>query len=163
MRSCLCGSKYFQITPYIAKIFSSVARGFGYACPNTYYLMLPFAIYAAGPSHQGADAMQTYSQEVKPIPKPRKCHSHLQESCPEQGSLEPVQVPVQETCSPARTLTSYLNRADMVSENRQGILLVGRRGKPSRQAISGTHSQSAPASPSLERESGQRTSHFKPG
>ena len=132
-----------------------------------YYLMLPFAIYAAGASQHGTDTMQTYSQEVKPIPKPRKFHSHLQESCPEQGSPEPVRVPVQETCNPAQTLTSYLNRADVVSENRQqGILLVDRRGKPRRQAISvlkgteGTHSQSAPASPSLER---QRTPHFKPG
>ena len=121
-------------------------------------------MYAAGASHQGADAMQTYSQEAIPIPKPRKCHSHLQESCPEQGCLEPVRVPVQETCNPARTLTSYLNRADVVAENRQqGVLLVDRRGKPRRQAISGTHSQSAPASQSLERDSGQRTSHFKPG
>ena len=129
-----------------------------------YYLMLPLTIYAAGASQQGVDTMQTYSQEVKPIPKPRKFHSHLQESCPEQGSPKPVRVPVQETCNPARTLTSYLNRTDVISENRQqGILLVDRRGKPRRQAISGTHSQSAPASPSLKRDSGQRTSHFKPG
>ena len=160
MRSCFCVAP--NSTLYGQDIFK--CGTWLWLCPNMYCLMLPFAIYAAGPSQHGADTMQTYSQEVKPIPKPRKCHSHLQESCPEQGSLEPVRVPVQETCNPAQTLTSYLNRADVISANRQqGILLVDRRGKPRRQAISGTHSQSAPASPSLERDSGQHTSHFKPG
>ena len=135
-----------------------------------WYLLLHFAIYAAGVSQQGGDTIQTHPQEVKPIPKPRKFQRCLQERYPEQGSLEPVRVPVQETSDPAQTFTSYLNRADVVYEDRQqGTPLVDRRGKPRRQAISvlkgteGSHSKSVPVPPLLERDAGQHASHFKPG
>ena len=126
-----------------------------------------FAIYAAGVSQKGGDTIQTHPQEVKPIPKPRKFQRCLQER---YGSPEPVRVPVQETSDPAQTFTSYLNRADVVYEDRQqGTPLVDRRGKPRRQAISvlkgteGSHSKSAPVSPLLKRHAGQHASHFKPG
>ena len=131
--------------------------------------MVHFAIYAAGATQSG-DTLQTHPQKVKPIPKPRKFQRCLQERYPEQDSQKPVRVPVQETSDPAQTFTSYLNRADVVYEDRQqGTPLVDRQGKPRRPAISvlkgteGSHSKSAPVSPLLKRNAGQHASHFKPG
>ena len=131
--------------------------------------MVHFAIYAAGATQSG-DTLQTHPQKVKPIPKPRKFQRCLQERYPEQDSQKPVRVPVQETSDPAQTFTSYLNRADVVYEDRQqGTPLVDRQGKPRRQAISvlkgteGSHSKSAPVSPLLKGNAGQHASHFKPG
>ena len=85
----------------------------------------------------------------------------------------PVQ-PVQETCNPAQTFDSFLNRTDVVHKDRQqGIPTVDTQTKTMRwtklaptrtEYNSSGRSQSAPVSPSLEKDSGRHTQHVtKPG
>ena len=108
---------------------------------------------------------------TKPIPKPRQIKNYFQESNSDEGSYEPVQIPVQETCNPAQTLASFLNRTDVVHKDRQqGIPMVDGQTKPLRwtkPALTRTEhnssccSQSTPVSPSLEKDSGRYTQLVK--
>ena len=111
----------------------------------------------------------TQIPEFKPIPKPRQTKNYFQESNADEDSYEPVQIPVQETCNPAQTLASFLNRTDVVHKDRQQGMVDGQT-KPLRwtkPALTGTEhtssgcSQSTPVSPSLEKDSGRYTQLVK--
>lgn len=111
------------------------------------------------------------TQEHKPIPKPRQMKRPSEVSCSGQDGYRP---PMQETCRPAQTLTSYLNRADIAHLRQQGTPLVDQRGtvfpktrryaKPlATESNSSSHSQSTPFSPSLEKDSAHPKPLTKPG
>ena len=111
------------------------------------------------------------TQEHKPIPKPRQMKRPSEVSCSGQDSYKP---PMQETCRPAQTLTSYLNRADMAHLRQQSTPLVDQRGivfpktrryakPPATESNSSSHSQSTPFSPALEKDSAHPKPPTKPG
>lgn len=113
------------------------------------------------------------TQEHKPIPKPRQMKRPSEVSCSGQDGYKP---PMQETCRPAQTLTSYLNRADMAHLRQQSTPLVAidQRGivfpktrryvKPlATESNSSSHSQTTPFSPSLEKDSAHPKPFTKPG
>ena len=126
-------------------------------------------MYVIGVPQQATDTTQI--PESKPIPKPRQFkHDIHEESNSDEDSYEPVQ-PVQETCNPAQTFVSFLNRTDVVHKDRQkGIPMVDSQTKTMRwtklapigtEYNSSGRSQSAPVSPSLEKDSGRHTQHVK--
>lgn len=111
------------------------------------------------------------TQEHKPIPKPRHWKRPSEVSC---SGLDSYKRPMQETCRPAQTLISYLDRTDMAHLRQQGTPLVDQRGivfsktrrctqPPAAEGNSSSHSQSTPVSPSLEKDSTQAKPPTKPG
>ena len=125
-------------------------------------------MYVIGVPHQATDTTQIPASKL--IPKPRQFKEYIQEINSDEDSYEPVQ-PVRETCNPAQTFDSFLNRTDVVHKDRQqGIPMVDTQTKTMRwtklaptrtEYNSSGRSQSAPVSQSLEKDSGRHTQHVK--